>query len=88
METNGNGNGYVKPIGIGVAVIVLATAILGSASNTIMNSVDQRGVEVEVAHLKQEVEENTERTEGIDVMQKQVDIIEQAVGKILEKLEK
>jgi hypothetical protein len=32
METNGNG--YVKPIGVGVAIILLATAVIGSATQS------------------------------------------------------
>ena len=86
METNGNG--WVRQVGIGVAVIVLATAILGSASNTILNSVNQRGTEVAVAHLKEDVEENTAKTEGIDVMAEQISDIKADVGKILEAINK
>jgi hypothetical protein len=85
METNGSG--WVKPVGIGVAVIVLATAILGSASNTILNSVNQRGTEVAVANLKEDVDENTEKTQGIDVMASQINDIKEDVGKIREFLE-
>jgi hypothetical protein len=86
METNGNG--YVKPIGIGVAIILLATAVIGSASNTIRNSVNQRGTEVTVATIKEDVESNTEKTEGIDVMAEQISDIKDDVKKILEKLNK
>jgi hypothetical protein len=86
METNGNG--YVKPIGIGVAIILLATAVIGSASNTIRNSVNQRGTEVTVAIIKEDVESNTEKTEGIDVMAEQISDIKDDVKKILEKLNK
>jgi hypothetical protein len=86
METNGNG--YVKPIGIGVAIILLATAVIGSASNTIRNSVNQRGLEVTVADIHEDVESNTEKTEGIDVMAEQISDIKDDVKKILEKLNK
>jgi hypothetical protein len=85
METNGNG--YVKPIGIGVAIILLATAVIGSASNTIRNSVNQRGTEVTVATIKEDVESNTEKTEGIDVMAEQISDIKDDVKKILEAIE-
>jgi hypothetical protein len=86
METNGSG--WVRPVGIGVAIIVLGAAILGSASNTILNSVNQRGTEVAVANLKEDVDENTVKTEGIDVMAEQISDIKEDVGKILEKLNK
>jgi hypothetical protein len=84
METNGNG--LVKSIGVGVAVILLATAIIGSASNTIRNSVNQRGIEVTVVAIKEDVDENTEKTQGIDVMASQINDIKEDVGKILEAL--
>jgi hypothetical protein len=86
METNGSG--WVRPVGIGVAILVLATAIIGSASNTILNSVNQRGTEVSVAAIKEDVAENTAKTEGIDVMASQISDIKKDVGKILEKLNK
>jgi hypothetical protein len=86
METNGNG--WVRPVGIGVAILVLATAIIGSASNTILNSVNQRGTEVSVAAIKEDVDANTEKTEGIDVMAEQINDIKEDVGKILNALER
>jgi D-arabinose 1-dehydrogenase-like Zn-dependent alcohol dehydrogenase len=86
METNGNG--YVKSIGVGVAVLLLATAIIGSASNTIRNSVNQRGTEVTVVAIKEDVAANTEKTEGIDVMAEQISDIKDDVKKILKALDK
>lgn len=80
-----NGNGSVwATIGVGVAVIITAAAILGSAST--MNG--QGKLEVTVATIKEDVDANTEKTSGIDVMQKQLNIIERDVGKILDKMEK
>jgi hypothetical protein len=86
METNGNG--YIKPIFVGVAILLLATAIIGSSSNTIRNSVNLRGTEVILAVIKDDVEANTEKTEGIDVMAEQISDIKDDVKKILEKLNK
>ena len=86
METNGNG--WVKPIVIGVAVIVLATAIIGSASNTIRNSVNQRGIEVTVSTVKEDVDEQKKAVAEIPVMASQINDIKDDVGKILDKLNK
>ena len=80
---SGNGN-FWTTIGVGVAIVVTAAAILGSAST--MNG--QSKLEVTVATIKEDVDANTERTSGIDVMQKQLTIIERDVGKILRKLER
>ena len=65
-------------------MLVTAAAILGSAST--MNG--QGRLEVTVADIKEDVDANTEKTSGIDVMQKQLNIIERDVGKILDKLNK
>jgi hypothetical protein len=86
METNGNG--WIKPIFVGVAVLVLATAIIGSASNTISNSINHRGLSVAVAEIHDDVDSNTEKTEGIDVMAEQISDIKDDVKKILEALNK
>ena len=73
-----------QTIGCGVAVVVTAAAILGSVSE----AGDQGKLEVTVIELKADVKSNTEKTSGIDVMQKQLTIIERDVGKILDKLNK
>jgi hypothetical protein len=81
METNGNG--YLKPVMIGVGIIVLSAAILGSAATT----VNQREMTVTLETVQEDVEANTEKTDGIDVMASQINDIKQDVGKILDKLE-
>ena len=86
METNGNG--WVKPVGIGVAIFVLGTAIVVSTGNTFNNSVARAALEVTVDTIKEDVAVNTEVVQGIDVMQRQMDTIEENVGKIWEKLDK
>jgi formiminotetrahydrofolate cyclodeaminase len=77
-----NGNGWVKPILIGVGVIVLSAAILGSAATTVNLS----NVQVTIESIKEDVDENTEKTQGIDVMASQINDIKEDVGKILEAL--
>ena len=83
-----NGNGWVKPLSIGVATFVLGAAIVGAASNSISNSIEQGKMEVIVSTIKEDVDANTERTDGIDVMQKQLTIIERDVRKILDNQNK
>ncbi len=85
---NGNGNGWVKPILIGIAVIVVASAIVGSASNTFSNSVTQRVLQVEVSALKEDVSEQKAAVQKIPVMDERIKDIKEDVGKILRKLEK
>ena len=81
METNGNG--WLKSVLIGVGIVVCSAAILGSAATTIsMNSVQEQ-----VHHIKEDVDENTEKTDGIDVMASQINEIKKDVGKILDALE-
>jgi formiminotetrahydrofolate cyclodeaminase len=79
---NGNGTGWVKPILVGVGIIVLSAAILGSAATTVNLS----NVQVTIESIKEDVDENTERTQGIDVMASQINDIKEDVGKILEAL--
>ena len=78
---NGNTLSY---IGSGIAVIVIAAALLGSFAE----AGDQGKLEVTVAEVVKDVAANTAVVQGIDVMQKQVDTIEENVGKILDKLNK
>jgi len=86
METNGNG--WIKPIFVGVAVLVLATAIIGSASNTINNSINQRGLQVAVAEVKEDVDEQKANVAKIPVMDERIKDIKEDVGKILDALER
>ena len=80
---NGNGSIWVT-IGCGVAVLITAAAILGTAST----AGEQGKLKVRVTNIEADVDVNTKRTDSLDVMQKQVDIIEQNVGKILDKMDK
>jgi formiminotetrahydrofolate cyclodeaminase len=77
-----NGNGWVKPVMVGVGIIVLSAAILGSAATT----VNLNTVQVTLESIKEDVDENTEKTQGIDVMASQINDIKEDVGKILEAL--
>ncbi len=86
METNGNG--WLKSIFVGVAVLVLATAIIGSASNTISNSINQSGLTVTVAELKEDISEQKANVAKIPVMDERIKDIKEDVGKILRALEK
>ena len=86
METNGNG--LMKSIFVGVAVLVLATAIIGSASNTISNSINQSGLTVTVAELKEDISEQKANVAKIPVMDERIKDIKEDVGKILEALKK
>ena len=86
METNGNG--WFKPISIGVAVIVVAAAILGSAGNTFSNSIHAATQDVNIAVIKEDIKEQQELTKGIDVMAEQINDIKENVQTILRKLDK
>jgi hypothetical protein len=77
-----NGNGWVKPLLVAVGAIVLSAAILGSAATT-MNI---HAMEVTIEDIKEDVDENTNKTQGIDVMASQINDIKEDVGKILEAL--
>ncbi len=83
-----NGNGWVKPVLVGVAVFVLGAAIVGSTSNTIANSIGRRGLEVEVHAIKEDVDEQKAAVRSIPVMASQIEDIKEDVGKILEELRK
>ena len=83
-----NGNGWVKPILIGVAIMVVGAAIVGSTSNTINNSINQRGLEVKLDGVKENLNEQKEAVKRIPVMAEQIKDIKDDVGKILEKLDK
>ncbi len=83
-----NGNGWVKPVLIGVAVLVLASAVIGSTTNTIANSIGRRGLEVEVQAIKEDIDEQNDAVKKIPVMASQIKDIKADVGKILEELRK
>jgi NhaP-type Na+/H+ and K+/H+ antiporter len=83
-----NGNGWLKQVGIGVAIVVVSAVIIGAGSNTIANSMILTKQEVKIEVIETHAENNTKRTESIDVMAEQIKDIKEDVGKILEKLDK
>jgi Tfp pilus assembly protein PilO len=78
-----NGNGYVRPILIGVAILVIGAAVIGSATTT----VNQRELVVTVATLKEDVDEQKVNVAKIPVMNERIKDIKEDVGKILRKME-
>jgi hypothetical protein len=86
METNGNG--YLKPIVVGVAIFVLGAVIVsaggGSINNTIVNSQQQ----VQVDNLEADMAEQKASVAKIPVMDERIKDIKEDVGKILQALEK
>jgi hypothetical protein len=83
-----NGNGWLKPVIIGVAVLVLGAAIVGSASNTFSNSVTQRGLEVSLESVRKHVDEQRLAVAKIPVMDERIKDIKEDVKKILEALDR
>ena len=83
-----NGSGWAKPILIGVAIFVLGAVIVGSGTATIANTVAQGRTEVTVSTLKEDVDENSKKTDGIDVMATQISSIQSDVKEILDKMDK
>ena len=81
-------NSWTRPLLIGLAVLVLGAAVVGSTSNTIANTVGIGRLEVKVETIKEDVDENSEVVQGIDVMAEQINDIKEDVGKILEALKK
>lgn len=83
-----NGNGWLRPILIGIAIMVVGAAIVGSTSNSFNNSINQRGLEVKLDGVKENLNEQKEAVKRIPVMAEQIKDIKDDVGKILEKLDK
>ena len=83
-----NGNGWVKPVLIGVAIFVLGAVIVGSGTTTIANTVARAGMEVQVNELKADVDEQKANVAKIPVMDERIKDIKEDVGKILNVLEK
>ncbi len=86
METSGNG--LVKTLVIGVAVLVLAAVIIGSGTSTIANTIGRNVLEVEINTVKQRVDEQATNVAKIPVMDERIKDIKEDVGKILEALNK
>ena len=86
METSGNG--LVKTLVSGVAVLVLAAVIIGSGTSTIANTIGRNVLEVEINTVKQRVDEQATNVAKIPVMDERIKDIKEDVGKILEALNK
>ncbi len=84
METTESGSGWTRTILIGVAIVVISAAVIGSATTT----VNQRGLVVTVATLKEDVDEQKANVAKIPVMDERIKDIKDDVGLILRKMEK
>jgi uncharacterized membrane-anchored protein YhcB (DUF1043 family) len=85
---DGTGNGWVKPVIVGVAIFVLGVVIVGSTTSTIANTVGRNVLQVEVKTLKEDVDEQKANVAKIPVMASQITDIKADVRLILEKLNK
>lgn len=83
---NVNGNGWLKPILIGVSIFVLGAAIIGSASNTFSNSMALAQQEVKVEVLEEDVDEQKAAVAKIPVMDERIKDIKEDVKKVLDAL--
>jgi hypothetical protein len=85
---NGNGNGWVRPIVVGISVLVLGAVIVGAGGGTIKNTIINTAQQVQVDALKEHVAEQRAAVAKIPVMDERIKGIQEDVGKILRKLEK
>jgi Tfp pilus assembly protein PilN len=86
METNGNG--WLKPIMIGVAIVVLSTVVVGAGGGTIQNTITNHEQQVQVDALKSQVDEQRQSIAKIPVMDERVKGIQEDVRDILDALKK
>lgn len=86
METNGNG--YTKPIVIGVSIFILGAVVVGAGGGTIKNTIVNSSQQIEVDNLKQDMAEQKADIAKIPVMDERIKDIKEDVGKILEMLNK
>ena len=86
METNGNG--YTKPIVIGLSILVLGAVVVGAGGGTIKNTIVNSSQQIEVDNLKQDMAEQKADIAKIPVMDERIKDIKEDVGKILEMLNK
>jgi ABC-type lipoprotein release transport system permease subunit len=86
METNGNG--YMKAIVVGVAVLVLGAVVVGAGGGTIKNTIINTAQQVEINQHKEDMAEQKADIAKIPVMDERIKDIKEDVGKILEKLNK
>ena len=86
METNGNG--WVKPIVVGISVFVLAAVIVGAGGGTIKNTITNHEQQVQVDALKERVDEQRQSISKIPVMDERIKGIQEDVRDILDALKK
>ena len=84
METNGNG--WIKPIVIGISVFVLGAVVVGAGGGTIKNTITNHEQQVELAGIKERVDEQRAAVAKIPVMDERIKGIQEDVGKILDEL--
>ncbi len=85
---DGTGNGWVKPVIVGIAIFVLGAVIIGSGTSTIANTVGRNVLQVELQAVKERVDEQRASVAKIPVMDERIKDIKEDVGKILEALNK
>jgi hypothetical protein len=88
METTGNGNGYMKPVVIGVAVFVLGAVIVGAGGTSVKNTVVNHEQQVQIDTTKEDMAEQKAAVAKIPVMDERIKDIKEDVAKILEALKK
>ena len=83
-----NGNGWLKPILIGVAILVLGAVIIGSTSSTYSNSMAIGIQSVQLAEVKDDVDEQKANVAKIPVMDERIKDIKDDVKKVLDWIER
>ena len=83
-----NGNGWVRPVLIGVAIFVLGSVIIGSGTTTIANTVARRGIEVQLNTNTKEIVKQEAAVAKIPVMAEQIKDVKEDVTEVLRILRK
>ena len=83
-----NGNGWVRPVLIGVAIFVLGSVIIGSGTTTIANTVARRGIEVQLDTNTKEIVKQEAAVAKIPVMAEQIKDVKEDVTEVLRILRK
>lgn len=86
METNGNG--WIKPIVIGISVFVLGAVVVGAGGGMIRNTNVNTSQQVQVDALKERVDEQRQSIAKIPVMDERIKGIQEDVRDILDALKK
>ena len=86
METNGSG--WLKPIVIGLSVLVLGAVVVGAGGGTIKNTITNHEQQVQVDALKERVDEQRQSIAKIPVMDERIKGIQEDVRDILDALKK